>query len=338
MDPGRSGMTIVGTHNEQGRMTTMTGIQHRFLHQYLVCITGIILAVGLWLNNEYGFSLFALLVTGTGFYSVRYLLQLVAASNKQKFFLDQQLIQSQKLASIGELSSGIAHEINNPLAIIGQEAEWMRHLLKEGESCGSERYEDLQDSLQEIVRQVDRCKDITHKLLDFARKKDPLMQTTDLNKLIEDMVKLVEKEAVHKHIILVRKYGPDMPSVYTDPPLLRQVVLNLLNNAVYAIGQDGSITVATRTGQNDSAIVEIKDTGCGIAKEHLSKIFDPFFTTKPQGKGTGLGLSICHGIVTKLGGRISVESAVGEGTTFFVDLPLKQRKGEEQKCLRGQEC
>lgn len=310
-------------------MTTGIDIQYGFFRRYPACILGIILAVGLCFNNEYGFAAFALLVAGAGFYSSRHLLQLVRASNKQKFFLDQQLIQSQKLASIGELSSGIAHEINNPLAIIGQEAEWMRHLLKKDESDESERYEDLQDSLQEIVRQVDRCKDITHKLLDFARKKDPLIQATDVNKLIEDMVKLVEKEAVHKHITLVRKYEQNMLPVFTDPPLLRQVVLNLLNNAVYAVGREGTIEVATRMGQNDSAVVEIADTGCGIPKEHLSKIFDPFFTTKPQGKGTGLGLSICHGIVTKIGGQISVESAVGEGTTFFVVLPLKRRRGEE---------
>jgi len=310
-------------------MTTRADIQHRFLHQYLACILGVMLAVGLWFNDEYGYSVVALMLAGTALYSSRYLIQLVGASNQQKFFLDQQLIQSQKLASIGELSSGIAHEINNPLAIIGQEAEWMRHLLKEGGSEESERYEDLRDSLQAIVRQVDRCKDITHKLLDFARKKDPLIQATDVNKLIEDMVKLVEKEAVHKNVIIARKYEPDLPFIFTDPPLLRQVVLNLLNNAVYAIGHDGTVTVTTRVGQNDSAVVEITDTGCGIPKQDMSKIFDPFFTTKPQGKGTGLGLSICHGIITRLGGRISVESAVGEGATFFVDLPLKQRKGEE---------
>lgn len=310
-------------------MRTGADIPHRPFHQYLVGSLTVALAVALWVKKEYGLSAFALLLAGIIFYSARYLLQLVHASIKQKNFLNEQLIQSQKLAAIGELSSGIAHEINNPLAIIGQEVQWMRHLLKENGGAGSRSQEDLHDSLREIGQQVDRCRDITHKLLDFARKKDPLMQSTDLNKLVEDMVRLVEKEAVHKGITIVRKYARELPPVVTDPPLLRQVILNLLNNAVYAMERDGSVTVVSRRGQNDSVVLEVSDTGCGIPKEHLANIFDPFFTTKPQGSGTGLGLSICHGIVVRLGGLISVESVVGKGTTFFIDLPFKPRQGEE---------
>lgn len=253
----------------------------------------------------------------------------VAKAQAQKCFLDEQLIQSQKLASIGELSSGIAHEINNPLAIIGQEVEWIRQLLKENESAGVKGMEDIVESVQEIAKQVGRCSEITHKLLDFARKKDPLIQGAEINKLIEDMVKLVEKDASHKDIRIVRAYQPSLPLVYTDPPLLRQVILNLLNNAAYAIGKNGAITVATALSSAGTLDIDIKDTGCGIPKEHLNKIFDPFFTTKPPGKGTGLGLSICHGIIVRLGGKFSVESNVGEGTTFTVHLPLQQKKGEK---------
>ena len=302
---------------------------HRFHLLYLVPFVNVVLAVGLLLYREVFFAAGAFLVACVVFFSSRYLAHLIETANRQKVFLDQQLIQSQKLAAIGELSSGIAHEINNPLAIIGQEAEWMRHLLKDPDRENTQWQEDLKDSLQEIGRQIDRCKDITHKLLDFARKKEPLVQGSDLNRLIEDMVKLVEKEAVHKNIIIARNYAEDLPAVSTDTPLMRQVVLNLLNNAVYAVDKDGSITVTTRTELDDWAVVEIDDTGCGIRKEDLGKIFDPFFTTKPQGEGTGLGLSICHGIVTKLGGRIDAESVVGEGTKFSVRLPLQQGKGEE---------
>ena len=304
-------------------------IYHRLLSKYLLCLLNLLLAVGLVLQGQVIYALSALVLSAVALCFGAYQLKQLEAAHKQKCFLDEQLIQSQKLAAVGELSSGIAHEINNPLAIIGQEAEWMGHLIKDLAAGKAGKEDELQDSLAEILRQVDRCKDITHKLLDFARKKEPLVQGADINKLLEDMIKLVEKEAVHKGITITRNYSEDLPLVYTDTPLMRQVALNLLNNAVYAIGNNGNITVVTRVEGDEFIVVEVQDTGCGIAKEDLARIFDPFFTTKPQGKGTGLGLSICHGIVTRLGGLIRVESKPGEGSTFFVSLPLKMPKGVE---------
>lgn len=270
----------------------------------------------------------ALLIALGAFLSTRSLLVDVDRAVAQKKKLDQQLIQSQKLASIGELSSGIAHEINNPLAIIGQEIEWVKHLLKEDEAGRSSNSPELADSFREIARQVDRCKEITHKLLDFARKSEPLVQNTDLNKLVEDMARLVDREAVLKQIQIVRAYQTDLPFVQTDGPLLRQVVLNLLTNAVSAIGDKGTITVETRKSGTNAVEVVVKDTGCGIPREDLAKIFDPFFTTKPQGQGTGLGLSICHGIVTRLEGEIQVESELQKGSVFKLRLPIETKKGE----------
>jgi two-component system NtrC family sensor kinase len=132
----------------------------------------------------------------------------------------------------------------------------------------------------------------------------------------------VEREAVQKGIRIVRNYQAELPQANTDGPLLRQVILNLLNNAVYAIGRDGSITLTTRVDASNALEIEVSDDGCGIAKEHLDKIFDPFFTTKPPGKGTGLGLSICHVIIERLGGYVSVTSEVDRGTTFTIRLPL----------------
>jgi len=303
---------------------------YRFIQKYLLCFLNMVLAIGLWFQGQLFYAVCSFLLAGVALWIAAYFLKLVEAANKQKCFLDEQLIQSQKLAAIGELSSGIAHEINNPLAIIGQEAEWMVHLIKDLGTENTRAQEDLKDSLHEVSRQIDRCKDITHKLLDFARKKEPLVQGADINKLLEDMIKLVEKEAIHKNIVITRNYSENLPVVYTDTPLMRQVALNLLNNAVYAVGSGGgSITVSTRAESDEFVVVEIRDTGCGIAKENLAKIFDPFFTTKPQGKGTGLGLSICHGIVTRLGGVIHVESKQGEGSTFFVSLPLKKEQGVE---------
>jgi len=241
--------------------------------------------------------------------------------------LDEQLIQSQKLASIGELSAGVAHEINNPLAIIAQEAEWMQHLLKVDAFRDFTETSELNDSLGAIVQQVERSREITHKLLNFARKVEPVLQGANINGLVEDMARLVEKEATLANITIIRRYQDSLPLLNTDPPRVRQVVLNLLTNAIQAIHQKGTIMITTRQTSGDSVQIVIEDSGVGIPKENLHKVFDPFFTTKPPGKGTGLGLSICHGIVEKLGGRISVSSEVGKGTTFTVSLPLDQERG-----------
>lgn len=286
------------------------------------------LSVLLFAFHEAWSGCLALLIALGSFLSIRSLLVDVDRAVAQKKKLDQQLIQSQKLASVGELSSGIAHEINNPLAIIGQEIEWVKHLLKEDEASQGSNSTELSDSFREIARQVDRCKEITHKLLDFARKSEPLVQHTDLNRLVEDMARLVDREAVLKQIQIVRAYQADLPFVQTDGPLLRQVVLNLLTNAVFAIGENGTITVETRNSGRNAVEVLVKDTGCGIPQEDLGKIFDPFFTTKPQGQGTGLGLSICHGIVTRLGGEIQVESELQKGSVFKIRLPIESKKGE----------
>ena len=168
---------------------------------------------------------------------------------------------------------------------------------------------------------MDRGRGITENLLNFARKRQPVVQAVELNRLIEDMVRLVAKEAQHNNIEMVKELLPDLPLINSDAPLLRQVILNLLNNAVQAIGKNGTVTVITRVADGDQVVVHINDDGCGIAKENLGQIFDPFFTTKPQGKGTGLGLSICHGIIERLGGKIAVASEVGKGTSFTLTLP-----------------
>ena len=257
------------------------------------------------------------------FLGTRELLGKVRKANEQKCSLDEQLIQTQKFAAIGELSSGIAHEINNPLAIIGQESEWVNHLLQSDELRDFKQVNELTDSLREITLQVKRCKEITHRLLNFARKMETLLQRVDVNRLIEDMTKWVERETKQHNIHIVRRFQKELPQVVTDAPLLRQVILNLLDNAPYAIQKDGAITLTTRLADHGQVEIIVTDTGSGISKENLGKIFDPFFTTKPPGKGTGLGLSICHRIINKLGGHISVTSEPGHGTTFTIRLPQK---------------
>jgi two-component system NtrC family sensor kinase len=241
---------------------------------------------------------------------------------KKDWLLDERLLQSQKLAAIGQLSAGIAHEINNPLAIIRQEAEWLQQVLKKAQSVAAAEREELEGSLRQIVQQVDRCTEIVRNLLDFARKREPVIQAVEVNRLLNDMTMLVEKEAKHHNITIIRHYDQDLPAIYSDAPQLRQVFLNLLTNAAHAIGHDGAITIATSQAA-DAIHIRISDTGCGIAPENLSQIFDPFFTTKPEGQGTGLGLSISHGIIQRLGGKIKVESVLGKGTTFVIVLPRR---------------
>ncbi|MGE4291835.1 MAG: sensor histidine kinase [Desulfovibrio sp.] len=238
--------------------------------------------------------------------------------------LSEQLIQSQKLSALGELSAGVAHEINNPLAVITQEVELMEMLLPRVKFETAEDQKDFEECLSEVGRQVERCGKITHGMLDFARRREAVIQETDLNRLIDDMVRLVELEIRNKNIFIERRYADPAPCIDTDPPLLRQVILNLLNNAAQAMGRDGRIIISTehesKSGKN-WAVLRFKDTGPGIAKEHLEKIFNPFFTTKEPGKGTGLGLSICMRIVNELGGHIDVESERGKGAEFIVRLP-----------------
>ena len=294
------------------------------LSRHFVPFALVALAAVPGLRGDLVFMACLLAVAGLSVYFTRRRMQQIRAAGELKERLDRQLIQAQKLASIGELSSGIAHEINNPLAVIAREVEWVQSILKDEDLSERKSLDDIEDSLREINRQVDRCQEITYKLLDFARKQEPLLQSLNVNALMEDMVKLVEKVTTKKKVRFVRSYREDLPVLHTDGPLLRQVFLNLLNNAVYAVEDQGTVTVATRLEDDGRVTVTVSDDGCGIPPENLNRVFDPFFTTKPQGKGTGLGLSLCHGIVSKLGGTLSAASRTGEGATFTVRLPLEQ--------------
>lgn len=268
-----------------------------------------------------------LLVASLNF-TARFLLRKMEGMEAERNLMDEQLIQSQKLASIGQLSAGIAHEINNPLAIIGEEAGWMQDLLKREGIREIQEYDEFSSSLREIVQQAGRCREITHKLLSFARKMDSTIKDIDLNELLDDVVSMREREAALSNITFVKEYQDELPLVYSEPSLLRQVFLNLINNAIDAIKNGGTITVKTGLcpDKRECVVAAVSDSGMGIPQENLDKIFDPFFTTKPPGKGTGLGLSICHGIINKLGGGITVVSQVGQGTTFTVKVPLEPPK------------
>jgi two-component system, NtrC family, sensor kinase len=237
--------------------------------------------------------------------------------------MNEQFIEAGKMASIGELAAGIAHEINNPIATMVEEAGWMEDLLQEDEELATTKnYQELRRALQQIKTQGARCKDITHKMLSFARKSDLRVQDIHLNNLIREVAALSEKRAKYASSHIVLNLDPEVPSVAASATEMQQVFLNLVNNALDAMEKTGgTITITTRR-IHEMVEIHVEDTGEGIPKANLSRIFDPFYTTKPVGKGTGLGLSICYTIIKNMGGEISVTSQVGVGTTFTIRLPI----------------
>jgi two-component system, NtrC family, sensor kinase len=236
--------------------------------------------------------------------------------------MNEQFIEAGKMASIGELAAGIAHEINNPIATMVEEAGWMEDLLLEDdELTTTKNYQELRRALSQIKTQGARCKDITHKMLSFARKSDLRIQDIHLNNLIREVAALSDKRARYANSHIVLNLDPEVPPVAASATEMQQVILNLINNAMDAMEKTGgTITITTRK-LNEMVEIHIADTGEGIPKANLPRIFDPFYTTKPVGKGTGLGLSICYTIIKNMGGEISVSSQVGVGTTFTVRLP-----------------
>lgn len=231
---------------------------------------------------------------------------------------EAEVAQGEKLASIGLLASGIAHELNNPLTGVLTFTSLVRQKMPEGSR-------DAED-LDLVIRETKRCASIIRRLLDFAREKVPTEGYVDLNAVIEDVLRFVFNPATLQRIELKRELATDLPKVWGDADLLKQVVLNIVVNATQAIAETGRVTVVTRRvdGADGRPLVEcaISDTGCGISEAHLKRLFEPFFTTKEVGKGTGLGLSVSYGIVKAHGGTIRVESRVDEGSTFRVQLPV----------------
>ncbi|MFH1672387.1 MAG: ATP-binding protein [Pseudomonadota bacterium] len=240
--------------------------------------------------------------------------------------LTDQLVHFDKLAAIGKLASGVAHEINNPLAVIAEKAGWIEDLLSEEEVKNTPDYEELLKSVQDIKRHVNRGKKITHRLLGFARRTEIVYEELDIHSIVDETVYFLEREVGYRNIDIIKEYQDDLPRIFSDGSQLQQVFINVLNNAIDAIDKNGKIYIKTES-QDKGILVSITDTGPGISEEALGKIFEPFYTSKPVGKGTGLGLSTSYGIVKKLGGRMTVESEVGKGTTFHVVLPLVSPEG-----------
>jgi PAS domain S-box-containing protein len=230
----------------------------------------------------------------------------------------EQLIMTDRLASLGELAAGTAHELNNPLtSIIG-----FSQLLMEKEVP-----DDISEDLKLINNEAQRAASVTKNLLTFARKHAPVKQLNQINSIIEDVLELRAYEHKVKSIEVKRYLAPDLPQIMVDYFQIQQVFINIVINAEYFMNEahnNGTLTITT-TKQNNNVRISIADDGPGVPPKNLRRIFDPFFTTKEAGKGTGLGLSICHGIVTEHGGQIYVRSQLGRGTTVFIELPINSR-------------
>ena len=246
---------------------------------------------------------------------------------------EMQLIQTEKMSSIGVLATGIAHEINNPLTSVAGYAEaLLRRFSGEPSLAKDNRLDDFPKYLEVIVREAYHCKGIIGSLLNFGRKSDGLLVTVNLNGLLEEILELLKNQPNYGDIEVVARLKDTIPLIPGDPSGLRQVFMNLVINACHAINDEGKVDISTTYSDKDQAVfVKVSDTGCGIAHEVIDRIWDPFFTTKEVGKGIGLGLALSYNIVKRHGGEISVKSTVGEGSQFTVRLPVCPEKDDRSK-------
>jgi len=242
--------------------------------------------------------------------------------------------QAEKMATVGMLAAGVAHEVNNPLAAISGFAEGIKRRLDRLEGQGAPELIDVRDYVDTILKECSRCRDIVHTLLTFSRPVSSGFSPVSLNQVVEDTLKLLHSHIRQKDLDLkiVLDLADDLPLIRGDEPQLKQVLLNLLINAMDAVDQAGAgrgtISIRTYPEALEGAGLVVSDTGCGIPRENLDKLFEPFFTTKPVGKGIGIGLSTCYGIVAEHRGEIIVHSECGQGSRFIVRLPSNQEGGD----------
>lgn len=230
--------------------------------------------------------------------------------------------RAEKLAAVGRLAAGVVHEINNPLATISACAEALESRAEEGEFGQSEEVEDLKEYLGLIRSEAFRCKSITMSLLDFSRARSADRTEIDLTETVKSSARLLAHQKRGERVEIKLEMSENLPPVNANAGQIQQAVIALATNAIDAMPDGGTLTFRVFQ-QNNRVVIEVQDTGFGIAPEDMSKIFEPFFTTKEVGRGTGLGLSVCYGIISEHGGRVSVRSNFGQGTTFSIFLPVK---------------
>ena len=269
-------------------------------------------------------------IVGLAFFMTNRIIRRMEKLDAEREELGSQLIRASRLAELGEMATGFAHEINNPLQIIRSEHALIDAILSElkekGELKPSESLEELEDSIRQIDLQIGRCAGITQAILKFGRQSEPAFEDITLQDYIPEITQMIKQKAAVHGIALNQEVSQDTPKIHGDRGQLQQVLLNLYNNAIDAIlarhgAEGGELTVGARAKEDGMVEIFVRDNGTGINPEDQKKIFSPFFTTKPVGKGTGLGLSVCYGIVDRMGGLMEVQSQKGVGTTFMVTLP-----------------
>jgi two-component system, NtrC family, sensor kinase len=270
------------------------------------------------------------LIVAVAFYITGQIIRRMESIDTEKDRLGQQLVRATRLAELGQMAAGFAHEINNPLQIMKSEQALIDTIFSDmrtrGDLKDSEDLKEVEDSMAQIKLQIDRCAKITQAILKFGRQSEPVVKDVDLVSFIPEVTSMVSKKASVNGIALKEQIAENTPIVHVDPSQLQQVLLNLYNNAIDAIterhgSQGGELTIETGSDENGRVTISVKDNGIGISPENLKRVFTPFFTTKPVGQGTGLGLSVCYGIVDSMGGVMEVESERGAGTKFSIRLP-----------------
>jgi two-component system NtrC family sensor kinase len=269
-------------------------------------------------------------IVSVAFYTTGQIIRRMTHIDTEKDQLSKQLVRATRLAELGQMASGFAHEINNPLQIMKSEGALIDMIFsdmrKKEDLKESQDVVDLEDSLKQIKLQIDRCEKITQAILKFGRKTEPVIKDVDLTSFLPEVTGMVEKRAIIQGINLKQQISEKTPALRGDPDQLQQVLVNLFNNAIDAIVErhgsgGGELTVEACPDQDGKVRIAVKDNGTGISPENMKKMFTPFFTTKPVGKGTGLGLSVCYGILDGMGGTMEVSSEWGVGTTFSIRLP-----------------
>jgi len=275
-------------------------------------------------------------IVGTGtiivlaFYLSGWIVRRMEGVDAEKEMLSTQLIRASRLAELGEMAAGFAHEINNPLQIINNEKSLIElafsELKEKGNLEESDSISELEDSIHQIGIQIGRCAEITQAILKFGRQKDSVSEDVDIKSFMSEVFSMVANKASVNGIAVKEMVSEDTPLVHCDPAQLQQVLLNLYNNAIDAIIErhgsgGGKLVIEAGKGEDGKVNISVQDNGSGIGPDNMDKIFSPFFTTKPAGKGTGLGLSVCYGIISNMGGRMEVSSEEGAGTTFLIQLP-----------------